>query len=57
MNTPDYHHPVTLPPVIISETDREKSVRRCHLRVDEWSHGANCLQRVAGDFSSDSCPE
>jgi len=23
MNTPDYHHPVTLPPVIISETDRE----------------------------------
>jgi regulator of nucleoside diphosphate kinase len=23
MNTPDYHHPATLPPVIISETDRE----------------------------------
>jgi regulator of nucleoside diphosphate kinase len=23
MNTPDYRHPVTLPPVIISETDRE----------------------------------
>jgi regulator of nucleoside diphosphate kinase len=23
MNTPDHHHPVTLPPVIISETDRE----------------------------------
>jgi regulator of nucleoside diphosphate kinase len=23
MNAPDYHHPVTLPPVIISETDRE----------------------------------
>jgi regulator of nucleoside diphosphate kinase len=23
MNTPDYHHPVTLPPVIISESDRE----------------------------------
>jgi regulator of nucleoside diphosphate kinase len=23
MNTPDYYHPVTLPPVIISETDRE----------------------------------
>ena len=23
MNTPDHHHPVTLPPVNISETDRE----------------------------------
>lgn len=24
MDTPDYHHPVRLPPVIISEADREK---------------------------------